>query len=344
MSYSLEYYPDPGIAFDISKMLFVKLNSESTWQELLTSLTSRTTETTFIQNQASLFIDPDPEILLFTFLPSHKPSTFISNLILRCISRNFKSFSISQLLLYFQDTEQVKSDIFSFYLGEQISLSNDIERVIRNHKFIPDRIKILLFGFMLNPCNYISRLTRIIRNYYENIKKNYLSTFNPILAPTDFIDYLIQNTYPSEFRFCTDLANTKIAFSICYTIPDFLYRELNTKEPFFISTFGTIQRMIHNSDVPDTSVLINMATALSDKYRLQIIYQLIEKSPMTLQELANILRLSISATNNHIAQLKKANIVTYIRHGRTYSYSFCHEGFQKIYKALQIIEEGGKLL
>ena len=40
MSYSLKYYPDPGIAFDITKMLFVKLNSESVWQSSLTSIDS----------------------------------------------------------------------------------------------------------------------------------------------------------------------------------------------------------------------------------------------------------------------------------------------------------------
>ena len=60
MSYSLKYYPDPGIAFDIVRMLFVKLNPPSVWQELLTSPESVHEESEYLQNHADMLPDPAP--------------------------------------------------------------------------------------------------------------------------------------------------------------------------------------------------------------------------------------------------------------------------------------------
>ena len=67
MSYSLKYYPDPGIAFDISKMLFVKLNPESVWKSLLTSIEDTNPETLKIQHNSNQFPNPNGILLLFLF-------------------------------------------------------------------------------------------------------------------------------------------------------------------------------------------------------------------------------------------------------------------------------------
>ena len=81
MSYSLKYYPDPGIAFDISKMLFVKLNPESVWRNYMTTSNSPIDEVKFIRKNALLFPDPDSLLLLFSFRPANKSETFISQVI-----------------------------------------------------------------------------------------------------------------------------------------------------------------------------------------------------------------------------------------------------------------------
>ena len=111
MSYSLKYYPDPGIAFDISKMLFVKLNPETVWKECLTTLDSPIDEVQFIYDHAASFPSPDPLLLLFSFKLKNETGTFLSQTISNLSNNNFPLFSIKQLLTYLNNIPVVQKDI-----------------------------------------------------------------------------------------------------------------------------------------------------------------------------------------------------------------------------------------
>ena len=100
MSYSLKYYPDPGIAFDISKMLFVKLNSESVWRSSLTSIDSNINECEYINKYANSLPHPDADLLLYVFIPTHKNATFLSTITSNIISQNFHNFTFSSFISY----------------------------------------------------------------------------------------------------------------------------------------------------------------------------------------------------------------------------------------------------
>ena len=93
MNHTYQYYPDPGIAFDISKMLLVKLNPVNIWSTLLTSIDSQKDDTLFIQNNAESFPSPKSELLLFFFIPNNKNTTFFSSILSHVIQNNFSSFS-----------------------------------------------------------------------------------------------------------------------------------------------------------------------------------------------------------------------------------------------------------
>ena len=106
MNYSLQYYPDPGIAFDITKMLFVKLTPENIWKPMLTSFETSTQDFTYIQQRSEYFPVPKPELLLFSFSFRPKKMMFLTDVILKLFNKGFSSFSISQLLSYFDDVAQ----------------------------------------------------------------------------------------------------------------------------------------------------------------------------------------------------------------------------------------------
>jgi len=158
MSYSLKYYPDPGIAFDISKMLFVKLNPETVWKEFLITMNSPIDEVSFIQDKAKYFPEVNSDLLLFSFIPNNKNETFLSRTISQLLAQGIKEFSIFQLQNYFTDISSVQKDLYRFYLGEKEFSMNNMEYTIRSHKALPDRIKLLLFGFIMSPEKFITLL------------------------------------------------------------------------------------------------------------------------------------------------------------------------------------------
>ncbi len=187
MNYFFEYFPEPGIAHDICKMLYVKLNPQTDWQETLTSFDSQEEHINHIINHSALLPDPKPELSLFVYRPLRKSSTFLSKILVSLISSNFTSFSISNLLSYFSNIQQVRQDIFTFYLGEQDYTHIDLDHVIRLTSNIPDRIKVLLLGFALYPQKYISILTKTINQYHSFITNTW--TIPPI--PEDNLDQVI---------------------------------------------------------------------------------------------------------------------------------------------------------
>ncbi len=338
MSYSLKYYPDPGIAFDITKMLFVKLNSEVIWKEFLTSFAPHINEIEYIKKHADLLPDPEGELLLFSCIPANKSSTFLSTIVAKLISCDFQQFSISSLDSYFNDICSVKTDLLTYYFGEQNYRYNDLERIIRQNKNIPDKIKLLLFGFIINPNKYISSLSQTIHSYFHLIKEWLLSEQISESIFYSFIELLIEkNNIKSIDR------NIIISYSLCISTPDFLCYNFNSESPFFISTLETVKQLLDNTDSPYFTSLISGATALNDKHRISIITLLISSPKLTLQEISAKLGLSLSATNHHLSVLRKANIVTGVRYNRNIIYSYAPEGFQYIIEILQKIMKGEHL-
>lgn len=343
MHYKLQYFPDPGIAYDLAKMCFVKLNSPDIWQESLTVINPYNNYTTFIQEQAQHFPSPKSEVLLFVYIPSNKKTTFLSFLISQLISKDFSSFSISDLISYFDNTTEVQNALFSYYLGEENYLDIDLDHVIRHNKVIPDKIKIMLLGFSLYPSKYISSLTKTITEYYSIIQNlwNSLSKSEPDFD--SFIDLLIQESQVRGETAIPSIKSSSISYSLCITTPLFLYCNLASISPFFITTLNTIDQMLHNSVAPPTIDLLQGAQALSDPHRLKIINLLIFQKQVSLQEIIDSLNLSSTAVKYHISILKKADLIRTIRQNRKILYSHNLNGFRNLIRSLENIEKGGSL-
>lgn len=340
MSYSLKYYPDPGIAYDISKMLFVKLNPESVWKDFLTSIESQTDEINFINTQANLFPAVDPELLLFAYKPSYKTEIFISRIIETLIHKNFIKFSINSLFSYLQNSTQIQKDLYTYYFGDQNFTFENLERMIRSNKYIPDRIKLLLFSFILNPSKYIVSLTNIIEKYYSFITTTYISQAAQISIPCSFINSIMENTYSLESLQNNNNQSYPIYYSLCFTIRDYLFRNFHIPTPYLITTQFSIENTFTTTEIPYTNTFLTNISALNDKYRLSIINHLIANEELTLQKLSGLISLSNSATNHHLTLLKKANMISASRRGRTMFYSYNPNGFQDTINLLQQIWKG----
>ena len=340
MSYSLKYYPDPGIAFDISKMLFVKLNPVSVWKSSLTSIDSPVNEFDFIHDFANFLPHPESDLLLYVFIPSNKNTTFLSTLIAKLMSQDFYQFTISKLTSYIKNDTSFQHELISYYLGNTDYKLSNLETKIRTSKTIPDKIKVLLLGFIISPTQYQKSLAAFISLYYDLIKSNCCPD-NPLdLLPKSVVDIIMQ-TYPDNRKDTIQLNCDELGFSFSFSTLDFLVRNFTSDKPYFICAPDTFTQIKSDIVSLDTNVFIETTSAISDKHRLSIISHLINQKHMTLQQLSNEIDLSLSTTYHHLDQLKKVNIVNSSRHGRSVYYSYNPTGFKNIIYSIQHIEKGG---
>lgn len=340
MSYSLKYYPDPGIAFDISKMLFVKLNPESVWKEYLTSIDSCNDETNYINNTTTILPEPDSALLLFAFIPPNKTETFISKTIDSLVSISFTEFSINNLITYFNNLSQLQNDLYRYYFGNQDYSFVNLDKIIRTSRFIPDKIKLLLFSFIINPQRYVLSLITTIQEYYSLIKNKHIPLASQVVITSSFINGLLVDTCSSNNISTINSVPETIAYSLCFVTKDYLFCDFNIAHPYFITTPFTIDNLYTSNDFFSSNTFLTCTTALSDKFRISIINLLISKKEMSLQEISHSINLSSSATYHHIELLKKAKMISSIHHGRTVYYSYNPIGFQDTIKSLHKIMKG----
>ena len=341
MKYKLDYYPDPGIALDISRILFIKLNPPIIWHSTLTSLDSRDEEISYIQKQADSFPSAPPELLLLSFLPNNKESTLLSTIISRLIYHNFVDFSVSDISRYFSNTKQIQRDIFTYYLGTHPLASTDLERAIRLNKNIPDRLKLLLFSFLLNPLSYITSLCDILDQYYRIITELWFSNPEPPVIPDAFIDHILEKTNTLSDSEVLSFHSHPLPFSLCYSTSLFLFKNFTKESPFFITTNNTVSHMVDPIETSKPSSLIDSASALSDKNRIAIIDYIVSHPNTSLNQLVQALDIPHSTVTHHISLLKKAHVISLTRSGHSVSYSYNPQGFQNIIDALKKIENKG---
>lgn len=340
MNFSFQYTPDPGIAYDITKMLYVKLTAKSIWTPMLTSPDYASSDTEYIEQKSKLFPDPNPELFLFIYILPSKRITFLSSIVTKLVTHNFESFNISHLKSYCDNIDQLKDDLYSFYFGNTSHDSVTFDHLIRSNRLLPDKIKLLLYSFQSNPQYYITLLSNTISTYYNIIKSNLSLSDNEGLDLDFFTNWIIEQRYSNYQSFPHSLQSSLIRYSICLSIPHFILQNLSCDPPFFITTINTITHLREQTSLVSLDSLIQTFAALGDKNRFMILNLLITHGTLSIKEICSLINLSPTAVNHHITELKKAKLITYTTIGRKSLYSFSSKNVQNAALALNKMSKG----
>ena len=282
MNYQFKYYPEPGITYDIIRMLYVKLNANSIWKETLTTVDCQEEHISFIEEHAGLLPEPDPDLALFAYIPTNRKTTFLSSIVDELISNNFSSYTLNSLYEYINDISRVKDGIFTYYFYDEFIDSTDFEYQLRVNRTIPDRIKLLLFGFSYNPTAFIKKLNTTIQEYYTLIKK----LWKEVSVSTEMLKQFSSKLFSEKLlvKIESDSNITEeVRYSLCRCTPMYLISGCSQNNLFFISTQNTIQESIRTEIAYSTSELIQAIHSIDDQYRLEILHFLKnspEQSPL----------------------------------------------------------------
>lgn len=338
MSYTFKYLPEPGITYDIIRLLYVKLNATSIWKETLTRIDHQDQHIKYIYQQTECLPDPDNDLSIFVYIPTNRKKTFISSIADRLVENDIASYSVSDLFMYLNETDIVKHDLFSYYLGEQEYDMMGFESQLRSIKTIPDKIKLLLFGFSYNASTFIQKLIETIKNYHFQMNLSPLLD----LPSTETLDQFTNLLLGGVVDHVTADEIT-VYYSLCKCTPVFLLSNYNSKNPMFISTLETIHEKVSNESSFTAHELLLLLQALDDKSRLDIIRLLKIEDELSTYDISQRLNLSLTATKYHLAILKKANMISFKRSNRNTHYTYNPFGYKNLLNALSNFEKGGIL-
>lgn len=340
MDRKFTYYPDPGIAYDISKMLLIKLNPSSTWVDMLTSPSNIKNDMKHIQSCVNALPDPKSELLIFSFIPSNHKTSFLTHVISNLLDSGIHDFSISHLSSYLKNYAEIKNELLRFYLDSPNPNSLDLDYAIRNNRTLPDKLKILLLTFLMNPEKYISSLISVIDLYYSEIKKNILPSLTKGTDLSKFFQLLTQRYIPEYESYNNSPISAEVAYSLSYCVPDYMAGQFDTFPPYFITTELTINDFLQSQEDPPTfSQLTDLCNALGDKIRMSIIKELLVRNNRTIEEISEIIGLTVTATKYHLSLLKKVGLISTTRVHRKIGYSFNPDGFKNIKNLLDLMEK-----
>lgn len=334
MSLHFDYYSEPGIIQDILKMLYVKLNPNNVWKEVLTPADSQNTAIQYIQQYSELFAEVKSELALFFYIPTNKHATFMTSALEPFLIKDFSHFNLDCILNYLNDIEKVRSDLYSYFLNENISNPGAFENAIRCSKYITDRIKLHLFGFSYNPNLYITSLRKAFITYHDFIKEKWPSSPLEEKVLNDFVK-VINNRNRSSNNPQRVFTSDNISYSLCRCTPNFFVANYSSEHEFFITTFQTLNQRTQNTSFQSRISLLQSLHALDDSHRLSILDLIKKNNSLSVTDISKKLELSITATKYHISLLKKGNFLNLTKIGRTSYYSVNPIGYQNLINILQ---------
>jgi len=338
MDYTFQNFPEPGLVLDTVKLLTMKLNPDHTWiQSLLLPSTYQQDEAT-IKAQLSLYPSPNHKLYLFVHLSKTKPSCYLTHLLLKQLEESFDNFTFHRFLCIFDDIKLIKNSLFSHYLGPQDYTNVDLESIIRHDDSIPDKIKVLLLGFILNPQKYLTSLKKYLSLYYASLSKTNRNLSYATLDTTTLKSLLNSSRKDSE-EFLSSLPSPTIRYSICTSVPNFL---LFGRSPYlwFIFAENSISEFAETPSTLATDYILHLGDALRNSSRLSIIRQLQSNPSLLMEDLIKYTGLANSTLLHHLSILKKARLINEHKQKKRSIYALNPDGFTYASKILlNIIKE-----
>lgn len=315
MQYTFHYNPEPGIVSDIVRLLTIKLTSPNIWGPLSTLVDSYTSDMKYIDDFSKSFNVRYTKLLLFSYIMPNQPASFLSTLFIQSVQEDFSTFSFQSFMSYFQNQAQVRQDLLAYYLGNHDYSSVNIEPLIRKNHLIPDKLKILLFGFLCDPSTYLRHLVMQMQVFYSQLYDYHIAHSKDFSFTSETFDSILDTSceFPSLVK--DSIVCTTIYYSYCHSVLHHLLHCFSSSVSWLIFFPNSTYRTMPIQKTATSISLISLANALNDASRITIIQLLQAKQMLTFKELLSNLDCSRSTLTHHLNSLEKARLIQQKQHG-----------------------------
>lgn len=324
MNFVFENHPDPGLAVDVLKILINKLNPEHAWLQSILHPATYHQDEAYVRQQLSLFPDPDSKLYLFVYISKTNPVCYLTHYLKNQMENNFDEFSFQNFLSSFNDISLITKNLLAHYTGISDFTIVDFETIIRHDESIPDKIKVLLYGFLIKPEKYLDSLKKYLCLYYNILVKTNRNLINTTLN-SSILRSLLKSCIKDPDAFLSEISDLKIRYSVCTTIPYHL-QICRTSFIWLILTEGSISQFHNQAGSFTSDYLIFLGDALRNHARISIIQQLIHTQKINISDIEQTTKYATSTIQHHISILKKARLINEQKLGKQTFYSLNPEG------------------
>lgn len=340
MSFSFQYNPEPGIVSDIIKLLTIKLNPKGTWAPLSTLANSFDSDVEYIENFSKEFCVKYSKLLLFFYKMPNHPATFMSEKLIDHLKQDFNNFSLSTFLSALLDPRHFKNDLFSYYLGIQDYTRIKIEPIVRKSNILPDKIKILLLGYLLDSETYLRHLSTQMENFYNILYPYHASPNTDFVLTEETINRLIDAHFSNPIELKQELSGITFSYSYCFSIPHHLFCNFHSENPWLIFAPASLQTIRQNDTDCTPLSITEIARALSDPTRITILQLLFSHEYLSIKDLLPHVKCSRSTLSHHLALLENTNLILSQTQDTIKKYKCNSVGFQKASSIFHQISKG----
>ena len=340
MSYTFQYNPEPGIVSDVIKLFTIKFTPKSIWTSVYTLTDSFDSDLKRIEKFANHFTADYSKLLLFSYKMPHRSATYLSSIFTNQLLTNYQDFSFDSFLSYFKDKAQVRNDILSYYLGDQDYSYTNVEALIRKNDSIPDKIKILLLGFLLDTSTYLRHLTVQMKSYYSGLCDYHFSPSTDFKLTESIVNSLIETWCKNPSKVKSEIANTTIHYSFCFAIPNYLFHCFTPACSWLIFTPDSLTRIKPLSKPTTSRSLAEISRSIGEPHRVTILQLLFSNDFMSMQDLITHTNCSRSTLHHHLTILENARLITSQYRGSKKIYAYNPDGFKNVSDIFLKISKG----
>lgn len=340
MSYTFLYNPEPGIVADIVKLSTIKLNPKSIWAPISTLAESYEYDVEYIENFSKQFTIRYSKLLLFFYKMPNHPATFLSTQLMKQFQQDFTHFSLDTFLASMQNSEQLKNDLFSYYLGSHDYTHISLEPIIRKHPLLPDKIKVLLLGFLLDTDTYIRHLTVQMRSFYKDLSPYHIAPDTDIIPTDTLINALIDTEFNNPCEIKKGLNNKTISYAYCFSIYHHMFAHFRSQTPWLIFAPSSLQNIPTNRKTTTPNSITEIAKVLSDPTRITILQLLFSYDSMSIKDLLPYVKCSRSTLCHHLTHLENTQLILSKNQDSTKRYRYNAAGFKQASDIFYQISQG----
>lgn len=340
MNYSIQYNSETGIIADIIHLLTIQLAPPSMWTPVYTLVDTYASDLSYIDDFKKEFDVRYSKLLLFSYKNSTQRATYLGSMFSRLLQENYLNFSFQTFISYFQNSEQVQHDLLTYYLGEQDYSSINLEPLIRKNSKLPDKIKILLFGFLQDPSTYLRHLTSQMQIFYSLLYPKHDTYAKDFSFTEDMFNSIIDTWCSDPAIMKKTLSNTTIFYSISLAVPNYLLRYFSPSLSWLIFSPKSLLKLKPSKKPISSQSLVSLAHTLSDTSRVTILQLLHSNGYLSLKDLLVPLGCSRSTLQHHLAILEDANLIYSEQYDSEKRYYCNHNGLETAVNTFSKLTKG----
>lgn len=304
----------PGIMWDLSRIMVMKLNDPEKWMDMLAMSDHPEKDRIYVDYWLSVFGDPHRDITPIFYIRKPGMECYFDDMLRNLIVEKGEELAKEDLIGYLSDTKRIRKELCLYFLGKDVS-GGDLESIseqISQNTDLEVSIRMQLLSLMINLEEDMQNFVRLFNAAYDQMQREYEKRANELLDWQEHLDI------PAIAKHVDTTGGVKRRGrrrELRRMIVSFVLFSKWTMWQFTHDATWVVVGTEFKPYVPKTVKqpvnIEKIGNALADDNRIKIIESILEDGAQSCVELCDKLDIAINTVMYHMEILKQARILIY---------------------------------